>query len=251
MQFNDTSFVKKGCLTFSGIHLLVYLFYHLSYTCGIDSTEGYYLFLIHNEYLYPIWEMIYLSISAMILLFVYAYRDKKSALLSAIPLSLASVIHSLPYFYMEAISLGYDSIESLLISTVISVLIATFYYGATTGLFFIGLLPFRNTAKSDSQPLDLTVGGELLSTSYFNTSHPAVRAGFFISLTASAIPFAKEIFNTVDYMIDYGRDPRFNEILLIVWNYVYITVGILVTHAIFIWAKNKIVNSRIEMPNEE
>ena len=244
MYFNGKSFIRNTALAFCGIFLFIYLFYHLAYNTAADFTVSDALLYLHS-YLDKIWLALYPSLSASVILFVYAFMGMRAMLLGALPLSLANLAHSLPYFYIQCINYGYNSLEALGLSILISLFISAFSYACIVLLALLGLRVFRKSANSSGKALDDTVADELCCPYYFNTLYPSVKAGFFISLASALIPLAYEIYYTILAIVDFGSSLDGSEIFLMAFNYVFIILGILLTHVIFIALKNRIVKSRI------
>ena len=244
MYFSSRSLIRNAALSFCGIFLFIYLFYHLAYNTAANFALSDTLFYLHS-YLNKLWLAVYPSISAGIILFIYAFMGKRAMLFSALPLSLSALTHSLPYFYIQCVNYGYNSLEALGLSLLVSCVIVAFGYASILLLAFLGIHCFKNTARVSGKALEDTVAEELCCPYYFNTIYPSVRVGFFISLTAAVIPLAYEIYYTVSAIVDFGSSLDGGEILLIVFNYAFIILGVLLTHLLFIALKNFIVKTRI------
>ena len=241
MRFRVWDYFKRAFLYFSLVHIGIYTLYHVFFNVEFENEALALIFGYAHIYVIKVWQMLYPALSSMLMLIAYCRGGIKKALLGGAILSAASLLHSLPYFYIELIKYGFDTVESILLSLLISILYAILCFGFTCLGLLLGKLPFRKYLTEDK-----TEGEAILNSigakGYFYTALPSVRCALILASLGSLIPLANEIYSTVTALVDYGSSLRQNEIFLMVFNYVYIIAAWVLTHASALFIKDKIIS---------
>ena len=199
------------------ISLINYLIFHASYILYPSVVTDYI-----NHFLGGFIEFILPIVMA-----AAVFRLNRTPLRSlGFSLAFASTrcIYLLPYFYIKYVMGIFDSLDSILLSipsALIFILIITvkvyFYY------LIMKLVMFRENKKNKegSLPLDALDFG-----------NPTVLAILCASAVRFLLYLGREIYDTVVFVIDYGKTIKTGEIVYMVITYVYLIIFFLFLHFI-------------------
>jgi len=243
MRVGVWSFFKRAFLFYSLIHIGVYALYHVFFNVQFNNDSLALVFGYAHTYLIKIWQMLCPALSCMLMLIACYRMGLREALLGGALLHCASLLHSLPYFYIELIKYGFDSVESITYSVLMSLGYFLFLFGFSCLGLFLGRLTFKSVKQGESAL------GLLKSKEYFDTALPSVRCALIFASFGAVIPLTLEIISTVSAIVNYGSTLLAKEILLMVFNYVYIIAAWGFTHASVIYMKNKIILEDTENDN--
>ena len=249
MRFSSAkSLFLRAFLWFSLSHILLYSLYHVSYVFMLDSFATY-LFLIHT-YLSRAWLMVFPALSASLMLTSSFCFGVQPSLLWGSLLSVSSVFHSVPYFYVELINYGFDSIESLTIAILFTGVAVALSYAFSAGIFGIARLIILKEAKRTGSTVDALAKDALGERVFFDTSYVFVRCVFAICLCAFALPFGLEIYNIISFISEAGSSVELVDLLIMISECVCLIGALIATHAISVAVKNRVAVCVLSATNE-
>lgn len=219
-NLNSKNLYLRTFLIFLGINILSYATVHLCYLFVMEDF-GVYLEILRT-YLGKVVELITLPLLSVVVMVGYTHFGMISALKGAAIISACKVGYTLPYFYMYAVGLGFDSSEAILIAIAVSILVYLF----TFLLLFIILSIFKHTAcrifENGPIPLSKHLCTALRSEGGIDLERPVCRLLLPSVLISCGLSLATEIYDTVTFFIDYYGSFTASEILLICFNYLLI-----------------------------
>lgn len=204
-------------------------------------------FLFPNEFLAYTLYFIKNAISSMfpiialvLILPAYSERKVKGALISAIKFSLIPILYSFPAYAFEYAYAGYTIDFVLLLSLGSTILSSITVYAELLLLLLLFVFVFKNCEKKKGAS-DLNIKNALAEeNSAFNFSSSAT-LGFLSSAGAIFIyNIAREIYDTVIFLINYEGTYSTNEIVYIMYRYIYILLIFVISHYSACYAKNSV-----------
>ena len=239
-----------GILGFCAVNLFSFLIFFIpNYVIEADIGWFEYVRLFLNKFL----EFALPPIAAVLLLKVYFAGGIKGALISAIFFSLPRIIYLLPYYYLYHIAYGYDSIESICLSALVTVFGIALMWAHIALLFsLIRMMAIRSTAKSLAtdlppaiqktmtvdlkkklnQQAEKALSTDINFTGAFDFSIPLTLGIFASSFGEFIINFMREAVDTVTYLINYAGYYRLGEIIYITASFIFLIAELLSVHLI-------------------
>ncbi len=235
MKFNKHGLVRNSSLLMLLLYLVTFLFYYIpNFVYVTDITLYISTFVMKAAYLLlPL-------IASLIAFVISGFDSKRAAVLTLIPLSLARLIYMAPTFYLFWIVRGFDSIDALLFGALLALGDAVIVYGISVGVMFI--MRVISSYKSGRS----TQGEKLCEREMLNLSNGATLAIFSVSLICFVYFFAKEIIDTVTYLVSSEGIYRSGEIIYILICFVYDILLLPLFHMALFGIKNFIVKKRVE-----
>lgn len=243
-------FYLFGILGFCAVNLFSFLIFFIpNYVIEADIGWFEYVRIFINKFA----EFALPPIAAALLIKVYFNGGIKNALIGAIYFSLPRIIYLLPYYYLYHIAYGYDSIESISLSALVTVFGVALMWAHITLLFLIiRMFAIRSIAKSlatdlppavqKSMTVDLkkklnqqaekSLCTEINFTGAFDFSIPLTLGIFAATFGEFIINFMRESVDTVTYLINYAGYYRMGEIIYITACFVFLIVELLAVHLI-------------------
>ena len=233
MQTKTT--VKWATIGFSALSLLLFLTSFIpNYVLELEELPQAYSYFV--MYFTELEDWITATVAAVFFVVTYTKGGKKVALRSAIPLTLAKLFYTIPYYYLLGISYKFDSIESIMLSLIASIFHLLVFYLHSVLLFFVAKYVF--TRREKVAPFRLSEG------SVFDLDHSATLSIFAISFAEFVIRLLMEIRQAVSYFIEYVGDYLVSDILYMVFRFIFILAMIFVSHFVCFKVKNLIFNSQ-------
>ena len=239
MKLNTRRLYLRWFLIFAAAEILLFTAFYLNnfifeYTSVIEKLEYVRIFaddLIH--FAIP-------CLSATVLFIHYKNGGVRSVYIGSLYLVLSRLFYTVPYYYLYHIYVGYDSVESILASLLVSVLICVVTYLWILLLMLIGnvALSFKCKKIGASQP------SSLCEYELIDLNSPATFATLAMIFVAFIAELAEEIINTVTYLIDYSGTYRTSEIIYIVFCFVFLIVKLLFTHILSVIVRKIILKLR-------
>ena len=162
---------------------------------------------------------------------VQAYRrGYGKAFLSAIPLSLSYLIFSLPYFYVEFFS-TYGMEDSIILAVVTALIMTVVLYAKAALLFFIIFAVFKLWGKNAKSSALLE---EAESSEPFMFSTKLSIALFATNAAVFIYEFIAELLDTISFIADSHGTYRTQEIIYIIFSYIFLVVILLLSQCIVI-----------------
>lgn len=185
-------------------------------------------------------------ISAMLVLISDTYLGMKSALVKLIPLSLAKLIYSLPYYYLYLVYDIYDSTEAILFALVQAITEAVFLYIFTLIIFLV-MRAFLGAFNKRGEPRDAL----LAKKTTLNFLDPVSRTFALSSLLCFLYFFTVEIIDTVSVISKYSGRLRSGEIAYMVFSYCFDVFLLAAHYLVLSFVKNYIAEYRIRSTDED
>ena len=243
MKFNSYRLYARAFGIFSLLCILSFtLFYfnnYLLFDVGLVKYSANYETLEYVRFaIVRIIDFLLPTLMALILLprmlYARAYRLYPTALL----LASAHLFYNILYYYLYHIAYRYDSIESILISVPLSVIITAVYALYVLFLAFVAKLVFLKRGGNNASPTEHCFA--LKPTSATGT---AVFSIVFINFIVSIIG---EAFDTVTFFAEYADSYTMGELLYILGSYVYLLLVMLLAALLCSAVYNKIIVGRFE-----
>ena len=201
--------------------IVEFLVYYLV-TLFIDNFDFIYY------YLYFIERFVLLVIPVMAAVTIYTRCDtRREVIKTSLYVALTRLVAFIPFFYLEYVYGIYDSIEAILLSLLSSL--------AGIVIYFIVIL----MAYALMKHLIDKHGEVELPSPLFDTSAPATRAIFTVSLIIFLLNLIPEIYSTVTFFIENGTIYYIDEIVLMIVSYVYLAIMLLGIHLIGVVTLNR------------
>ncbi len=236
--------VKKAALLYSLLYFVLFLIFYLpNYVpeCNefveISFKTPY---LIIRGVLERLFEFFIPASAAAILLSFAEQCGKRRALVNAIFLSLPILVYSLPYCYLYALSLGFDSIEGIVISMLFSACGIILQWCHTLLLFLVAA--FITAKKTKGGAFDGHDGDDMSESSSpkrfgikfaFDFSKPLIFGILVISLGELAYNVILEIINTVSYFIEAAGSYTAYDVIDIMGTYLFLLATMIISHIVF------------------
>ena len=185
-------------------------------------------------------------ISALLVLIADTYLGMRSALVRLIPLSLAKLIYSLPYCYLDFVYDIYDSTEAILLAIACAVFEAIALY-AFTLLIFLAMRYFLAVFNKTKEPRDML----LAKKTTLNFADPVSRTFAISSLLCFLYFFIVEIVDTISVISRYSGRLRGGEIGYIVFSYVFDVLLLAAHYFALSYVKNYIAEYRISKTDDQ
>lgn len=236
MLFNSKRlYLNTSLWLLLGYALSFALYYISNYLVITDLTAYIWLFVSRATYLL-------MPTAAALVIFICSGFDgyQKSILLS-IPFALARLVYFIPSYYLDYIVEGFDSLESLGIAAVISLLEAAVSFGVTLLIFIILKLLSEKLGKKPSREL-------ISKKTVFDFYDPTAVAIMAVSAIASIYFIIKEVIDTVVFTIEYGGDFTAPEFIFILISYVFDILIAPIYFFILAYIKNGIMERRSAEP---
>ena len=160
---------------------------------------------------------------------VIVRREKtwSGAIKASTYISLTRLIVFIPFFYIEFVYGIYDSLEAILLSLLASTAAVIIYVIVTLLAFAL----MRYIIKRR--------GGATYPTPVLDVGKPATFSVFAVSLIIFVINLIFEIYSTVIFIIENGTIYYVDEILLVVFSYVFLAILLIGIHAVGVIALNR------------
>ncbi len=233
MKFNDYKMIRNTALALLAAQIATFILYYLAnYILIIDALTYVWIFVQRATY------MLLPLIGAVVLLADTAFNSSRKWLLHAIPITLTRAVFLIPYYYLLVIVEGYDSIESISYSALLTLGDVAIGYIITVLLtYLLSLFVKRRSGK------DLATA--LAKRTTLDFADP-VSLSFILLSALSALYFIiKEIIDTVQFISEYGT--RFTETELI-YLCVSFILDVLIPCGYYIvlkTVKNRIISTRL------
>ena len=244
-------------LAFAGVNLLVFLTFFIPNYVFEESTE---IIEYTRIFLTKFAEFALPTIAASILFKICFDSGIKSIIKGAVIFALPRIVYLLPYYYLYHIAFGYDSIESISLSALVTVFGVAINALVILALFFIARLLATNAAMKPiiaklppkvQQNLTKETKSEArleavkslsavdIPEQAFDLQNPITLGIFGAAFSGFGINLLSEIIDTVTYLVDYAGYYRMDEIIYIVVCYLFLMAELFATHLIahFIWRR--------------
>ena len=160
-------------------------------------------------------------------------NNKKALIKNSLLLCLPLLIYSLPYCYLYALSLGFDSIEGTGISLIFSAIgIALQWCHVLLLVVVCRFITARCVASGEaSENTSESLAESSLIKQSFDFSLALPFSVLVVSLLELLYNLILEIINTASFFIEAGGTYTLNDVIDIVFTYVFLLMTMLISHA--------------------
>ncbi len=233
MKFKSYRFISRASLYLFLAYLTSFLLYYIAtFIYPTDTLTYIWLFAERATYL------LFPAISAVLTLIVFTYCGGYRGAIAAIPLSLTRLIYLIPYYYLDIIQEGYDSIESLGYGSLLSLGEVIILYGFI--MLITALIRFI-IKKHGTEPAEA-----LAKRTVLDFADPVSLSFMIISLLSCTYLTVKEVIDTVYFISEYGARFTQSEIVYMVISYVADILIPLGYYFILSFIKNCVIASRLD-----
>jgi hypothetical protein len=190
------------------------------------------------------------ALAGSIILLAYVFMGLRGAVIYTAVLSLSRLFYCLPYYYIYFISFGYDSVESLLISALVTVgmiLLSAAIFGLTA---FAGALAIKLILKLSYTELRSDLAEQMTYSSPLEISSSVSIALSVMALTRFAVYFIRGIVDTVSFLSDYGASFNLAELISIILSLLLPIVFALALYFLLHFMRARVARNRIEEDTE-
>ena len=236
-------------------NLLIFVsFYVISYLPSVRILE------VPDVVYYPVYyltRLVEFSLAPLTAAVVFSafHESLKSGLISAALLSITRAIYLIPYYYLYENAYGNDSLESLGLSALITILGIAFMLIHVELLVLIlrfvtrrliareiildtPYLKGKEYKKELAEKVSERLPSELSRREYLDLSAPVSGAFFSVALIEFFYPFIAEIVNTVHFFTSYKGFFTTGEIFSIVFAFIFTLVELLTIYFVGMLLKN-------------
>ncbi len=191
--------------------------------------------------------------AAVSMLVKYSYSDIRASLRHGLFLTLTTLIYTVPYYYLIGIANRLNTLEALTLLPIVAVLYGILFYINALALFFIARTVLAHSVSKELQadlpekaksnitkeekkglfkkaeellPKHLSEGG------MFDLSSHSTAALFAVSFAQFMFYFFKESFGTVSYLLEFAGDYHFDEIIYILFRFLFLLVMLFVSQSV-------------------
>ena len=238
---------------YAGINLfLLLIFYIPVYVLNVEMSTWYDGWYYASSMITDFVEFV-MPIPFAVLLYFTSRNSLSTLVQRTIYFALPKIVYILPYYYLYALSYGYDSVEGLLISlavtaggVIISALhVLLLYFVIGFAARRIAALKMRATLPHnyDKKPLgaieaefhdeiEKDMDEYVYKRGVFDVSSPIIGGIFAASAVEFIYSLAVEIANTISYLVEYVGDYRLDEVIYIVLCFIMILIELFAAHAL-------------------
>ena len=221
MNLNTKKLFSKAFLLFGAYHLARYLFAHAAYMHMQDESGI--IFEYVTLYLNKLTDFLVPAVMGVLMLLTYTYVDMRSAIKISLVSASSTLLFSIPYYYIIFIyNYGYDSIESITLAAIATVGTIAFTFLLSMISLAIALAIIRRSQKLGRGTSREYLTSALSEKSTGDFSSGANPALLVFPAVSFVYLFIRELIDTVTFFMDYGLDYTAGEILLIIFNYIFL-----------------------------
>ena len=237
MKYSTKKVRSRAFWIYAAINVFAYFFAHVAYLFANDVAGE--IFEYVSYYLSKTVEFLAPPIIAAIAYTVMRESGKGSMIGFAFSTASARLFYSIPYYYIIFIyNYGYDSIESITLSLLASVLvILVTVLGVIISLSVCRLL-MQKRCKREEVGLDELIGKTRCKTEAFDFLSLGNMPVLVFALLRFAFSFVGELFDTVTFFIEYRADYQPKEIITILANFTLLFVLLVAAYLLSATIKN-------------
>ena len=227
-------------------NLIAFLVFFIPYyVIEADNGDWEYAVLLFNKFS----EFMLPAVAASVVLSQYRTGEVKAAVIRALLLALPRAIFLLPYQYLYFIAYGYDSIESISLSALVTVFGTALFFGQVLLFFFLAREVGRRVAvgalggdkakalsreelKEKKRKCDVSVFSKEGFGGILELGKPYIAALFSVAFLEFLIYLTVEIVDTVTYIVESEGLFFESEIIYIVISYLLLLAELFAVQAI-------------------
>ena len=243
MEFNAKRISLRTFLIYSAVNILTYLFAHVAYLFVNDVLGE--IFEYVSYYISKSVEFLAPPILATVALVVFINCGKGALVKFTLAVASARIFYSLPYYYIIFIyNHGYDSVESILLSLLASVLIilvTALGVFASLGIYY---LVVKKQCANGGTSIGDFLPSLLKRTEAVDFLSPLNVPILTFALTRFTFSLFTEIADTVAFFIEYRSDFIAKEIITILANFILLFVLLIVSSLVASGIKNALIKKK-------
>lgn len=244
MRFFEKGLFLKLGLTFSLIHVLLYLPVHLAYQDFVSDADKWVQIAlgVWVSFAAEIASFVLPLVASAVLFISYAYKGAAHALLRVFVFALPYFISALPENYLTFLNY-FDSKGAVFFALLFAVI--TVISVAAEILVLFGVIAFFYRFPKDKR-FDAKVTLELEVGETFDFSNRFAKGALMASLLIFAVKLITEIVSTVSYIVDARGNFMTDEIVTVIATYVFLAAAWVVSYVITFKAKKRIIEYRLD-----
>ena len=240
MKYDTKRITSRAFLIYALVNVFAYVFAHVAYLFASDVIGK--LFEYISYYLSKSVEFIAPPVIAAVAYLILRESGRRSAILFTLAVASARVFYSLPYYYIIFIyNYGYDSVESILLSflaTVLVILVTMLGVLISIGVYLLALRVISGRSGEDFKEALARPTEKASITDFLARGNLPV---LVFALSRFAFSLAIELVDTVAYLIEYRGDYLPSEIITILVNYTHLFILLVASYLIASLIKNKLI----------
>ena len=250
MKYSTKKVRSRAFLIYAAINIFAYFFAHVAYLFANDVAGE--IFEYVSYYLSKTVEFLAPPIIAAIAYTLMRERGRGAMVGFAFSTASARLFYSIPYYYIIFIyNYGYDSIESITLSLLASVLvIIVTVLGVIISLSVCHML-MKKRCKREEIELDEAIDNTRRKTEVFDFLSLGNLPVLVFALLRFAFSFVCELFDTVTFFIEYRSDYLPKEIITILANFTLLFVLLVASYLLAATFKNSLVDKLANNSEEE
>ena len=223
MKYETKKLVKRSFVIYALVNVFTYLFAHVAYLFANDASGE--IFEYVSYYLSKSVEFLAPPVLAAIAYLVLRVYDKKDAMIFTLTIASARIFYSLPYYYIIFIyNYGYDSVEAILLSllaAILVILVTVLGVYISIGAYVIFAKRVSRRDGTDPEKALDAIRDKARITDFLEKANLPI---LVFALMRFVFSLSLELYDTVTFFIEYGRDYRPSEIVTILANYTLLFV---------------------------
>lgn len=244
MKRETRKIVWRIFLMYAAVNIFNYALAHVAYLFKNDVIGE--IFEYISYYTSLALDFLAPPMLATVMLVLCARESTRKAFGHMLLISTARIFYTLPNYYVTFIyKYRYDSVESLLVSLIASVLIILLSSLISLGCLKIALYMLKRKVRksgSKSAPtlpelVQMTATNDFLNTAGFSLTVFAVLSFIF--------HIVKELVDTVSFFVEYRSDYTMTEIATILTNYVLLFLLLIAAYRLCVRLKNRLAKYEI------
>ena len=229
-HFSARRLVLITAAALAGLSLCEFLTFYIFFGFLFQSSA----LLVSVSYLISFIEGFFPILAATVIFFASEKSTRRTALV-ALALSTTKTLYALPRYYLYFVSDVFNSLESLLLSAIVSILYVLYtFLQIFICIIILKHAVFKNQSKKN----------KLMPSPVFSLDDSANFGLVLNVIFIFVIFFAKECFNVISYFIEVGAGYTGEEILTMVISFLLLPIFAFLYYLICAPIKNKILASK-------
>jgi hypothetical protein len=242
MKYDTKRITSRAFLIYLLVNVVAYAFAHVAYLFANEVMGE--IFEYVSYYLSKSLEFLAPPVIAAVAYVLLKTGGKRAAIYFTLTVSSARVFYSLPYYYIIFIyNYGYDSVESILLSflaTVLVILVTMLGTLISIGAYYLAVKIICKRSKED---ISEALARPIEKASITDFLHRGNLPVLVFALVRFIFSLTLELIDTVSYLIEYRGDYLPTEIITILANYTLLFILLVASYLIASVIKNKLVES--------
>ena len=246
MTLNNKKTLTRAFLIYAAVNLFEYALAHTEYLFMNDVASE--IISYFSYYVSKAVEFIAPPVIATLTFISYVNHGRGSALATALAVSSARLIYSLPYYYLIFVyNYRYDSVEAIILSLGASALVVLVTVAGAIVSVSIALWILKKRKGVGTDELT-AIANERATLDFLDKKCLPLTVFAFLRFGFSLIT---ELVDTVSFFIEYVADYTAAEIITILVNYVLLFILVVASYLISMLVKNVLAKTHEAENNAE